>query len=106
MTSSLWRTSIPAAAAALFLTVNLRAQDPVDGKFPPPKPPEGNWESLLAAPLEDHWTGMSMSVKSPLISTTPNPDKTGDIVLHIARGPTGLIRSLKPFEMTGPGPSS
>ena len=98
MTSSLWRTSIPAAAAALFLTVNLRAQDPVDGKFPPPRPPEGKWESLLAAPLEDHWTGMSMSVKSPLISTTPNPDKSGDIVLHIARGPTGLIRSLKPFE--------
>lgn len=87
-----------AASAAFLFPAAAFAADPVDGKFPPPKPPEGKWETLLAAPLEDHWTGMSMSIKSPLISTPPNPDKAGEIVLHIARGPTGLIRSMKPYE--------
>ena len=85
-------------AASPAFVVTALADEPVDGKFPPPKAPEGKWETLLAAPLEAHWTGMSMSIKSPLLTTTPNPDRSGEIVLHIARGPTGLIRSLKPYE--------
>lgn len=88
--------SLLAASAALVIPA--LAEEPVDGKFPPPKAPEGKWETLLAAPLEAHWTGMSMSIKSPLLTTTPNPDRSSEIVLHIARGPTGLIRSLKPYE--------
>ena len=90
--------TLAAAATALLLPSVLSAAEPVDGKFPPPKPPEGKWEALLSGPLESHWTGMSMAINSPLISTTPNPDQPGGIVLHIARGPTGLIRSLKPYE--------
>jgi len=84
--------------AALLIPFASRGAEPVDGKFPPPRPPEGKWESLLAAPLEAHWTGMSMAINSPLITTTPNAEQPGGIVLHIARGPTGLIRSLKPYE--------
>ncbi len=98
MTSFLLRSSWPAAALAICFTVTLHADEPVDGKFPPAKPPEGKWESLLAGPLADHWTGMSMAITSPLLTTAPNPDKAGEIVLHIGRGPTGLIRSLKPYE--------
>ncbi len=98
MTPHFFRLSLFAAAAVFVFPVAAIAAEPVDGKFPPPQPPEGKWESLLAAPLENHWTGMSMSIKSPLISTTPNPDKPGEIVLHIARGPTGLIRSMKAYE--------
>ena len=86
------------AAAALSTVFCLHAAEPQDGQFPPPKPPEGKWEALLTAPLEAKWTGMSMSIQSPLLSTTPNPDRAGEIVLHIARGPTGLIRSIKPYE--------
>ena len=91
-------TLLLAACAAFCFTGPVRAEAPVDGKFPPPKPPEGKWEALLTAPLEAKWTGMSMSIKSPLLTTTPNADKPGELVLHIARGPTGLIRSLKPYE--------
>lgn len=86
------------AAAALSTVLCLHAAEPQDGQFPPPKPPEGKWEALLTAPLEAKWTGMSMSIQSSLLSTTPNPDRAGEIVLHIARGPTGLIRSIKPYE--------
>ena len=90
---------------ALFLLLPLLAtqplladEKPVDGKFPPLKAPEGKWENLLSGKLTDGWTGMSMAIDSPLISTAPNPDKAGEYVLHIDRGPTGLIRSLKPYE--------
>lgn len=78
---------------------SLSAQDkPVDGKFPPMKAPEGKWENLLEGKLTDRWTGMSMPIDSPLITTKPNPDKTSEYILHIDRGPTGLIRSLKAYE--------
>jgi hypothetical protein len=75
-----------------------RAAEPADGKFPPPHPPAGNWQALFSGKLTDHWTGMSMAIDSPLLSTTPNPDKPGEFILHIARGRTGLIRSLKACE--------
>ncbi|HWB05685.1 MAG TPA: DUF1080 domain-containing protein [Verrucomicrobiales bacterium] len=92
---------LPIVLAFASLTLNVGAapeEKPVDGKMPPPKAPEGKWKNLLAGRLEDNWTGMSMSLQSPLISTTPNPDKAGEYVLHIARGRTGLIRSLAYFE--------
>ena len=85
--------------ASLCLCSLLTAQEkPVDGSFPPPTAPAGTWESLLAGNLTDHWTGMSMAIDSPLIKTMPNPDKPGEFILHIDRGPTGLIRSMKPYE--------
>ena len=71
------------------------ADAPVDGKFPPPTPPEGKWESLFTGALEEKWTGMSMSIQSPLLSTSPNADRPGEYILHIKQGPTGLIRSMK-----------
>jgi hypothetical protein len=74
------------------------AAKPVDGKMPPPTAPEGKWRSLLTGNLADNWTGMSMSLQSPLISTKPNPDKPGEYILHIDHGRTGLIRSLSYFE--------
>ncbi len=86
------------SAALLFTSLAVAQQKPVDGKFPPPTAPAATWENLLAGKLTDHWTGMSMSVESPLIKTSPNPDRAGEIVLHIDRGPTGLIRSLKAYE--------
>jgi hypothetical protein len=79
-------------------TLAFSADTPIDGQFPPPKPPEGKWENLFAGALQDKWTGMSMSIQSPLISTEPNAEKPGEYVLKIARGPTGLIRSIKPYE--------
>ncbi len=85
--------------ATLCLSAPLLAQDkPLDGQSPPPSAPAGKWEALLAGKLTDHWTGMSMAIDSPLIKTAPNPDKEGEIILHIDRGPTGLIRSLQPYE--------
>ncbi len=90
--------SLCAAAAAFLFPGNSSAAEPVDGKFPPPLPPEGKWESLLAGSLEARWTGMSMSIKSPLLSVQPDAGQPGGIVLRIGRGPTGLIRSLKAYE--------
>jgi hypothetical protein len=91
---------ILACALALLFTASVSgaAEGPVDGQFPPPKPPEGKWEQLFAGKLEERWTGMSMSIHSPLVSTVPNPDRAGEYMLHIGRGPTGLIRSLKAYE--------
>lgn len=74
------------------------AETPVDGQFPPPKPPAGKWEQLFSGTLEERWTGMSMSIRSPLITTAPDPDRVGEYILHIGRGPTGLIRSMKAYE--------
>jgi Domain of Unknown Function (DUF1080) len=76
----------------------LHAEDPVDGRFPPPKAPAGKWETLLTASLEANWTGMSMSIQSPLLTMKPDPDKAGGHILGIAAGKTGLIRSLKAYE--------
>ena len=70
----------------------------MDGNFPPPQPPVGKWEQLLAGKLTDHWTGMSMAIDSPLIRTLPNSEVENGLILHIDRGPTGLIRSIKPYE--------
>lgn len=84
--------------AALSTAVAGWAGEPVDGQYPPPQPPEGKWEPLLAAPLESKWTGMSLSIHSPLLKTTPNAERPGEVILHIARGPTGLIRSIKAYE--------
>lgn len=84
-------------AVAFFSTAAL-AEGPVDGQFPPPKPAEGMWESLFTGTLEDQWTSMSVSVKGAFLSTTPNPDRPGEYILHIARGPTGVIRSMKVYE--------
>jgi Domain of Unknown Function (DUF1080) len=88
----LFAATIVAAVAATG------ADEPVDGQFPPPKPPEGKWENLFSGALEERWTGMSMSIKSPLLSIVPNPERSGEYVLRIARGPTGLIRSMKAYE--------
>lgn len=85
-------------AAAFLLVAVSKAAEPVEGEFPPPLPPVGKWEKLLAAPLEARWTGMSMSIHSPLISLKPDPDDAGGQILHIARGPTGLIRSIRAYE--------
>ena len=86
-------------AIALFVsTCAIFADEPVDGQYPPQKPPAGKWESLFTSALADQWTGMSMSVKAPHLSTTPNPDRPGEFILHIARGPTGVIRSMKAYE--------
>lgn len=82
----------------LFAHPLIAQEKPVDGKFPPLKAPEGKWENLLSGNLTDGWTGMSMAIDSKLISTAPNPDKPGEYILHIDRGPTGLIRSLKAYE--------
>lgn len=87
----------PAIAAAL-ITASVFAQEPADGQFPPPKPAEGKWVSLFTGALDSQWTSMSMSIKAPHLSTTPNPDKAGEFILHIARGPTGVIRSMKAYE--------
>jgi hypothetical protein len=87
-----------AALAALGGATTSRGEEPVDGKYPPPKPPEGKWEALLVDPLESKWTGMSLSIHSPLLTTAPAADRPGEVVLQIARGPTGLIRSLKAYE--------
>jgi len=81
---------------AALPTLTARAQ--VDGQFSPPKPPAGKWAQLFSGALEERWTGMSMSIRSPLITTTPNPDRPGEYILHIARGPTGIIRSMKAYE--------
>lgn len=86
------------AAAFFAATIVTTAEEPVDGKFPPPKPPEGKWEQLFTGSLEVKWTGMSMSIQSPLLSTSPNPDRPSEYILHIKRGPTGLIRSMKAYE--------
>ena len=86
-------------AIALFVsTCATFADEPVDGQYPPQKPPAGKWESLFTGVLADQWTGMSMSVKAAHLSTTPNPDRPGEFILHIARGPTGVIRSMKAYE--------
>lgn len=82
----------------LFAQPLLAEEKPVDGQYPPLKAPEGKWENLLSGNLTDGWTGMSMSISSPLITTAPNPDKPGEYILHIDRGPTGLIRSMKAYE--------
>lgn len=90
-------TWLTLAAFSCFSGV-VPAGEPIDGQFPPPKPPEGNWENLLVSPIETHWTGMSMSIRSPLLSMKPDPEKAGGSILHIAAGNTGLIRSLKAYE--------
>ena len=96
MTSFFPRISL--TAAAVLWAGNGFAAEPEDGRFPPPQPPAGQWEQLLDGPLEKHWTGMSLSIQSPLLSMKPDPDGTGGNILQIARGPTGLIRSLKAYE--------
>ncbi len=90
--------SLRAAAAAFLLINHSPAAGPVDGSFPPPLPPEGKWDLLLTGPLESQWTSMSMSIQSPLISVKLDPEQPGGQILHIGRGPTGLIRSLKAYE--------
>ncbi len=85
-------------ATMLISSLAAFADEVVDGKFPPPKPYGEKWESLFTGALDEKWTGMSMSVKAPHLSTTPNPDRPGEFVLHIARGPTGVIRSMKAYE--------
>ncbi len=85
-------------ATAAFVVSVARAEEPVDGKFPPPKAPEGEWEALMSGKIEDHWTGMSMALNSPLITTAPDAEQAGGFVIQIARGPTGLIRTRKPHE--------
>lgn len=39
-----------------------------------------------------------MAITSPLLSTSPNPERAGEFILHIKRGPTALIRSMKAYE--------
>ena len=93
--------SRPLLSPAISLLVSMCAAfagEPADGQYPPQKPSEGKWESLFTGALADQWTGMSMSIKAPHLSTTPNPDRPGEFVLHIARGPTGVIRSMKAYE--------
>ncbi len=95
------KSSLPATLAFAALTLLSHAapgEAPVDGKMPPPKAPEGKWLNLLSGKLADRWTGMSMALDSKLISTRPDPDKPGEYILHIDRGPTGLIRSLGYYE--------
>lgn len=41
------------AVALLATALSASAEKPVDGKFPPPKAPEGKWESLFTGPLEE-----------------------------------------------------
>ena len=90
--------ALPIIAALLACTSSAFAQEPPDGQFPPPKPYGEKWENLFTGALEDRWTSMSMSIKAPHLSTTPNPDKPGEFILNIARGPTGVIRSMKAYE--------
>ena len=85
-------------AGLLLATFAAFADEPVDGQYPPPKAPEGKWVRLFTGALEDKWTGMSMSINAPHLSTTPNPDRPGEYILHIARGPTGVIRSMDAYE--------
>ncbi len=86
------------AACAVAAAFSAIAQEPVDGQFPPPKPIEGKWVSLFTGALEEQWTGMSMSIKAKHLSITPNAERPGEYVLNIARGPTGVIRSMKAYE--------
>ncbi|MEN9360013.1 MAG: hypothetical protein RL095_1548 [Verrucomicrobiota bacterium] len=89
---------IKSLAALLSIIAFSASAAPLDGQFPPPKAPEGKWEKLFDGKLQDSWTGMSMAIDSKLISTSANPDRPGEYILHIDRGPTGLIRSLKAYE--------
>lgn len=84
--------------AALLTASAAFAAGPVDGQFPPQKPAEGKWENLFSGGLEDNWTSMSISVKAPFITTSPNTNRPGEYVLNIGRGPTGVIRSVKVYE--------
>jgi hypothetical protein len=94
--------SLAAGLIALMTAGSTVAQKaeptPVDGQFPPPAALGGTWKPLLTGKLSDQWTGMSMALDSKLISTRPDPDQPGGYILHIDRGPTGLIRSLDAFE--------
>lgn len=94
---TLWLVLCVSCGSALAVATHA-AEAPTDGQFPPPKPAEGKWLALFTGQLTDHWTGMSMSIQSPLVTTKPNPDRPGEYVLRIDRGPTGLIRTIKPFE--------
>lgn len=91
-------SSAPSTAAAPAWPV-ITANKSVDGQFPPPTAPADlKWENLLSGKLTDQWTGMSMSIDDPTLTTRPNPDQPGSYILHIGRkDSTGLIRSLKPY---------
>jgi len=88
-------TSASAAPAWPIIT----ADKSVDGQFPPPTAPADlKWENLLTGKLTDQWTGMSMDINDPTLTTRPNPDQPGSYILHIGRrASTGLIRSMKPY---------
>lgn len=77
----------------------ITADKSVDGQFPPPTAPADlKWENLLYGQLTDQWTGMSMSISDPTLTTRPSPDQPGSYILHIGRKEgTGLIRSIKPY---------
>ncbi len=90
-------SAAPSACAPAWPIIT--ADKSVDGQFPPPTAPADlKWENLLTGKLTDQWTGMSMSINDPTLTTRPNPDRPGEYILHIARKPnTGLIRSIKPY---------
>ncbi len=90
--------AVLAAALTALSSPTLRAEEPADGKFPPPQPPEGKWIDLMSGALADHWTAMSVPLDAPFISTVPDDGQDGQFVIKIDRGPTGLIRSRRAFE--------
>ncbi len=89
-----------ASSAAAPTWPVITADKSVDGQFPPPTPPADlKWDNLLSGKLTDQWTGMSMPITDPTLTTRPNPDQPGAYILHIGRrSSTGLIRSIKPYE--------
>ncbi len=85
------------AACAALSSPSVADEKHKDGQCPPPKAPADlKWDNLLSGKLEEKWTGMSMAIDSPLIKATDAGN--GNLVLHIDRGPTGLIRSMKSYE--------
>ena len=69
-----------------------------DGQYPPPKPPELQWDDLLAGKLEDHWSDMNTAIHSPTYTLKADPDNPKGQVLLLGRRPTGLLRSMRYYE--------
>ena len=87
-----------AILAALFFSEAMCAEAYPDGQYPPPKPPELQWDDLLAGKLEDHWSDMNTAIHSPTYTLKADPDNPKGQVLLLDRHPTGLLRSMKYYE--------
>lgn len=90
------RISIIIVLVCIFATRIAHAHQ--EGQFPPPIPPVLQWEDLLAGKLEDHWSDMNTAIHSATYTLRADPANPNGQVLLLGRRPTGLLRSLKPYE--------